>query len=436
MSLIIKSTTSSSTLRSEDGNQDIVVSEAGSSPSIPWGFELVRDSWRLVLWSAGIAIVVFTLISFLVPSRYEAVARLMPPDQSGSSTALMSALLARGGDLLGGMAGDALGVRTPGATVVGILGSRTVQDDIIGQFDLRNVYGKKKYDDARQVLQARTSISEDKKSGIITIAVQDRSPQRAAGLARAYIDDLNTRVAQLTTSSAHRERVFLEERIEKVKQQLDNATLRLSQFSSANRTMDPQIQGKAMLDSATALQGQLIAAETELSGLRQIYGSENYRVRAASARVGELRSKLRMISGIPGTSGTAKPEGQLYPSLDQLPLLGNTYYELARQAKIEEALYEVLTKQYELAKVQEAKELPSIKILDEPVVPERKSFPPRLLISTAGTMFVICCAMGWAFARKVWTKLEDSDPVKLGVRELQASFAQSMRKPTKMAAPR
>jgi len=142
-----------------------------------------------------------------------------------------------------------------------------------------------------------------------------------------------------------------------------------------------------------------------------------------------------MISGIPGTSGTAKPEGQLYPSLDQLPLLGNTYYELARQAKIEEALYEVLTKQYELAKVQEAKELPSIKILDEPVVPERKSFPPRLLISTAGTMFVICCAMGWAFARKVWTKLEDSDPVKLGMRELQASFAQAMRKPTKMAAP-
>ena len=435
MSLLFKSTASDSTMRSEDGNRETLVSEAGSRPIIPWGFELVRDSWRPVLWSAGIAIVVFTLISFLIPSRYEAIARLMPPDQSGSSTALMSALLARGGDLLGGMAGDALGARTPGATVVGILSSRTVQDDIIGQFDLRKAYGERRYDDARQVLQARTSISEDKKSGIITIAVQDRNPQRAAELARAYVDDLNTRVSQLTTSSAHRERVFLEGRLEKVKQQLDDATLRLSQFSSANRTMDPQIQGKAMLDSATALQGQLIAAETELSGLQQIYGSENYRVKAASARVGELRSKLRMISGVPGSPGTAKQAGQLYPSLDQLPLLGNTYYELARQAKIEEALYEVLTKQYELAKVQEAKELPSIKILDEPVVPERRSFPPRLLIITAGTMLVIFCAVVWAFARKVWTKLEESDPVKLGVRELQASFGQAMRKPTKMAAP-
>ena len=393
------------------------------SPEVHWTFLFLRDNWKPLLQYTGIGILFFVLLAFLIPVRYQAIARLMPPDQSGSSSALMSALMANGGDLLTMLSGGALGSHTSGATVVGVLNSRTVQDDIIKQFDLKSVYGKKRTEDARRVLQSRTSIGEDRRSGIITIAVQDRSPERAAKLAQAYVDDLNSRVANLTTSSAHRERVFLEERINKVKQQLDDATLRLSQFSSKNKTLDPQIQGKAMLDAASALQGQLIAAETELSGLQQIYGSENFRVKAASARVGELRAKLKTMSGVESADGAKPPGSELYPSLEQLPLLGNTYYELSRQAKIEEALYEVLIKQYELAKVEEAKELPSIKVLDQPVVPERKSFPPRLLIIAGGAILAFICAATWLFGRQVWIKLDDSDPVKVGIREIMASFS-------------
>ncbi len=394
-----------------------------------WIFRLLRDSWRPLLWTTGAAVLFFTLIAFLIPARYQAVARLMPPDQSGSASTLLGALMANGGEYFASLGSGILGMHTSGATVVGILNSRTIADDIINKFDLRALYGKRKYDDTRRILQSRTSIAEDKKSGIITIAVQDRSPQRAAQMAQAYVNDLNGRVAQLTTSSAHRERVFLEERLGKVKQQLDEATLRLSQFSSKNKTLDPQIQGKAMLDAASALQGQLIAAETELSGLQQIYGSENYRVRAAAAKVGELRAKLRTFSGAQSTDASKGSNGELYPSLEQLPLLGNTYYELSRQAKIEEALYEVLIKQYELAKVEEAKELPSIKVLDEPVVPERKAFPPRLLIIIGGTILAFVCGAAWLFARQVWLMLEDNDPVKAGVRELFSSFSQEWRKP-------
>ncbi len=393
-----------------------------------WAFLFLRDSWRPLLRYTGIGALAFILLAFLIPARYQAIARLMPPDQSGSSSALMSALMASSGDLLATLGGGALGMHTSGATVVGVLNSRTVQDDIISQFDLRAVYGEKRTEDARKVLQNRTSIGEDRRSGIITIAVQDRSPERAAKLAQAYVNEVNTRVANLTTSAAHRERVFLEGRLGKVKQQLDDATLKLSQFSSKNKTLDPQIQGKAMLDAASALQGQLIAAETELSGLRQIYGSDNYRVKAASARVGELRTKLKTMSGAQGSDSSAAG-GQFYPSLEQLPLLGNTYYDLARQAKIEEALYEVLIKQYELAKVEEAKELPSIKVLDQPVVPERRSFPPRVLIIVGGTILAFCCAAAWLFARQVWMKLDDNDPVKAGVRELLASFSSRPRHP-------
>lgn len=386
-----------------------------------WVFPWLRDSWKPLLQATALGCALFVLIAFLIPVRYEAIARLMPPDQVNTSSALMGALMAGGGDLLASLGGSALGMHSSGATIVGVLNSRTVQDDIVNEFNLKQAYGEKRLEDARKVLQQRSSISEDRKSGIITIAVQDRSAQRSAQLAQAYIKDLNSRVANLTTSAAHRERVFLEDRLSKVKEQLDDATLRLSQFSSKNKTLDPQIQGKAMLEAASALQGQLIAAETELSGLQQIYGAENYRVKAASAKVGELRAKLRTMSGAQN-SNSADRGGQLYPSLEQLPLLGNTYNELFRQAKVDEALYEVLIKQYELAKVEEAKELPSIKVLDEPVVPERKAFPPRLLIVVGGTIFAFFCAAAWLFGKAVWRQLDERDPVKVGVRELLASL--------------
>jgi len=400
-------------------------------PELPWQVVLIRDGWRRLIVLTVIGCLLFLLLALLIPKKYEAVARLMPPDQTASNMGLMSSLLAQGGGSLAAF-GDLLGTRTAGATVVGILNSRTIQDDLINQFDLRRVYGKKRYEDTRKVLQKRSSITEDKKSGIITIAIEDRSPQRAAQLAKAYVDDLNSKVVQLTTSSAHRERLFLETRIAEIKQQLDEATLRLSQFSSKNKTLDPQIQGKAMLDAASALQGQLIAAETEYSGLSQIYGPENYRVKAAAARVAELRSKLRTMSGTPAPassnqSGSSHPEP--YPSLEQLPLLGNTYFELSRTAKVQEAVYEALTKQYELAKVEEAKEIPSIKVLDEPVVPERWSFPPILLTTIAGALLSFCMAFAWLMACEVWTRLPHNHVAKVSVNELRASFRQGLRGP-------
>jgi len=381
--------------------------------------DLVARERRRILQFVVAGLIISAAVAFLIPARYEATARLMPPDQSSGMTATMlGALAAKAGDGLSSMATDLLGMRTSGATLVGILGSRTIQDDLINKFDLRKVYSKSKYESTRKVLQERTSIGEDRKSGIITIQVQDRSPERAAAIAAGYVNELNGRVSQLTTSSAHRERVFLENRLLTVKQQLDEATLQLSRFASKTKTLDPQVEGKAMLEAASTLQGQLIAAQAELSGLSQIYGPDNSRVRAAAARVGELKSKLLTLSGNRATQSGDNADGanaQLYPSLTQLPMLGNTYYDLSRQAKIDEAVYEALTKQYELAKVEEAKEIPTIKVLDEPVVPEKKVWPPRTLIITLGTLLAFCLAIAWLALRDAWRALDATSPYKLAV---------------------
>jgi uncharacterized protein involved in exopolysaccharide biosynthesis len=331
------------------------------------------------------------------------------------------------------MAGDLPGMKSSGALFVGVLRSQTSQDRLIQQFDLRKVYGKRLVIDARTKLEDNTSISEDRKNGIITINVTDHSPQRAAGLANAYVNQLNSLVAELSTSSAHRERVFLEERLKVVKRDLDDASNQFAKFSSENNTLDIQQEGKAMLDAAGNIAGQMIAAQSQLEGLRQIYTDNNPRVRSLNARVAELRKQLEKLGGkqsngvdpLPGQTANqsaGKNADMPYPTIRSLPLLGVKYGDFYRRAKIQETVYELLTQQYELAKVQEAKETPSVKILDPASIPEKKSFPPRLLIISLGTLFAVSVCVVWVLGAGQWRTADPNDPRKILAEEVVATL--------------
>lgn len=386
------------------------------------GLACLRSLWESgnLLWRAGLgALLASTIIAFLIPASYESMTRLMPPEsQPGAGAGLLAAMAGRaGGAGLGGIAGDLLGVRNSGALFVGILGSQTVADRLLEQFDLRRVYRVSKMEDGRDRLAQHTALSEDRKSGILTIAVTDRDPKRAAALARAYVAELDRLVAEVSTSSARRERIFLEERLRGVKSDLDGAAKNFSEFASQNTAIDIPAQGKAMVEAAATLQGQLIAAQSELSGLRQMYTANNVRVRSLQARVNELRRQLDEL-GAGDMSGDAKNGNALYPSIRRLPILGVTYADLYRQTRMEETVYELLTEQYELAKVEEAKEIPSVKVLDAAVVPTRKSFPPRLTIVVLGTAVGIAVAVLWVLARASWVQADAADPRQVFAREV------------------
>src|SRR5271157_3081469 len=205
--------------------------------------ELFWRSRRFLLRLAAAALIVLTMLAFLIPSEYESTVQLMPPDsQSSLSSSAMAALASLPTAAAGsGLASSLLGgIKTQGATVVTFLESRTVEDDLINRFDLRKVYGFSRYVDTRKQLAKRTSIEEDRKSGVITLAVADRDRRRARDLAQAYVDELDGLLSRLSTSSAHRERIFLEERLQGVKQELDDSSRQLSQFSSQNATFDAQ----------------------------------------------------------------------------------------------------------------------------------------------------------------------------------------------------
>jgi capsule polysaccharide export protein KpsE/RkpR len=400
---------------------DPEVSVASMRENLIQRLRLLWNERRFLSRAAVAGLLLGTLVAFLLPKRFESTTQLMPPDsQSTSGMAMLAALTAKTGSGVGAVAGDLLGIKSSGALFIGILRSGTVEDRLVERFGLKKVYGKRLDTDARQKLAENTAISEDRKSGILTISVTDGDRLRAAAIARAYVEELDRLVAELSTSSAHRERVFLEERLTAVKQELDQASKEFSQFASKNITIDIKEQGKAMVDAAATLMGELIAAESELKGLEQIYTPNNVRVRSVQARITELRKQLEKMGGKEGTETNSAAAGgdSMYPSIRKLPLLGVTYADLYRRTRIQEAVYETLTQEYELAKVQEAKETPSVKVLDVARIPERKSFPPRLLIMFLCTFLALTGASVLALGKARWEEVDAQDPGKVFAKEV------------------
>ena len=249
---------------------------------------LLWESRRFLGRVTGAGLLLATLVAFLIPNRYQSLAHLMPPDNPpGSGVAMAAAALSGSAAGLGGIASELMGVKSTSDLLVGVLNSRVVKDKLIQKFDLRKVYWDRRMEDARKDLAARTEVSIDRKSQIITIAVTDKSPQRATAMAQAYVEELNHTLADVSTSSARRERIFLEGRLQAVNQDLEAAEKEFSQFASKNTAIDIKEQGKAMVEAATTLQGQLIAARSSRRAQAALRGqqcscaigaSESYRV--------------------------------------------------------------------------------------------------------------------------------------------------------------
>jgi uncharacterized protein involved in exopolysaccharide biosynthesis len=387
-----------------------------------------RFLWA-VTWKTFIASIV---LAFLVPSHYKSTVRFVPGENSTSSgSSSMMALLSKaiGSDNssmgFGLDAASLLGSKTPGSFYVEVLKSRTVQDRMIKGFDLLARYNKSTYFEARKKLAKFTDIEEDKKSGVITLTVTDYEPAIAAQLANAYVDELNRLAVDLNTSSAHRERQFLDERLATAKQDLARASAALSQFTTKNSMVDPQNEGRAVMDAAARMQGEIIASETELKGLQQIYSDDNIRVRTLKARMAELQSQLTKLVGqnnndvaVQDTVGWSAP----YPSMHTLPSLGSRYAELYREAKIQEAVYAFVTQQFEMAKIQEAKELPIVRVMDAGVAPEKRSSPIRSMI-VAGTVFgAFLLACLWVVGKYRWQQIPADDSYRLLAADVAGEF--------------
>ena len=375
---------------------------------------LLFDHRRFLVRVAATALLSSAVLAFLLPKQYESTARIMPPDNVGSGSAMLAALAGRAaGGLsgLGSIAGSLIGGRSPSILFVELLQSRSVADDIIDRFHLQQVYGKRYRIDAVKYLAKRTSIAEDKRSGVVTLTVTDTDAERSQAIAQAYLEELNTVVTRSNTSSARQERQFIERRLVSVRADLQDAQMALSAFSSTNTTLDIKEQTHAMVDAASRLQAQKIVGESELASLSQIYGDDNVRVRAARARIAELQHAIQQMSGDSNASAPSDAQED-YPSLRQLPRLAVPYANLYRRVRIEETVYELLSQQYEMARISEAKDTPIVSVIDLPLLAEKKSFPPRLLLILALTSASFVAGSAYVLLRNWWLQVDSTDPRK------------------------
>jgi len=380
----------------------------------PWveNASLFWDSRRTFARVAATAFVLSILVALILPKEYVSVARIMPPEQGGNSAALLAALVGKssaGG--LAGLAGNLLGAKTNDALIVALLRSGTVSGRLIDRFNLQRVYHKRYRQDTAKRLGHLTKITEDTKSGVITIAVTDETRERARDLAQGYLDELNNLVAKVNTSSAHREREFIEQRLSTVQAELQRAQVDLSDFSSKNTTIDIREQTRATVDAGAKLEGQLIAGESELDSLRQIYGNQNVRVRSAEARNTILKRELQRANGqsVSDPGGKDTDDSHPYPALRQLPQLGVRWANLYRNVRIHETVFDLLSEEYETARIEEAKSIPTVSVIDVPGIPERKAAPHRVLIVLISTFISLVLTAAFLLARRSWRAMDDED---------------------------
>jgi uncharacterized protein involved in exopolysaccharide biosynthesis len=403
------------------------------------------DHRRLLARVAAIALILSLVTAFVLPKQYESTARIMPPDSSGGGSAIFAALAGRvlggGSSGLSSLAGSLLGARNTSALFVDLLRSGTITGHLIDRFQLQHVYHKRYRVDTAKRLARRTSISDDKKSGVISITVEDTDPRRARDLAQGYLNELNLLLNRTSTSSAHQERIFIEGRLKGVEAELERAQQELSVFSSTHTTLDIKEQTRAMVDAGAKLQAELIVGQSELDSLRQIYGSSNIRVRAAQARVADLQHELEKMSGssapLPpdsdegsnsSTTSTGSQNGELYPSLRQLPRLAVPFADLYRRVKVEETVFELLTQQYEIARIEEAKDVPVVSVIDAPGIPEKKSWPPRLLLTLLLTAFVTAATGAYILARHRWNLVSATDSRKVLAHQIEVTLRNKLER--------
>jgi uncharacterized protein involved in exopolysaccharide biosynthesis len=360
----------------------------------------------LIIGVMAAAFVLTYLYTLTLPNIYTATSRLLPPQQErGGLAAMMSSGM---GDIaaLAGIPGRP----GSGEMYVGMLQSRTVADAIIDNFGLMEKFKWKTRSGAYGVLNHKVKISADRKSGFLTIMVDDKDPQFAADLANAYVEELKRLNVMFNLTNAGRERVFLEERLAVVKEDLINAENSLRDFQQSNKAIKIDAQASAVIEGIAKLRGELASKEVELGVLLTSQTEQNPQVRALREGVGQLRNQLHKLEE---SSAGKKVSDDIFIAMSDVPDVGLQYARLLRDYKVQETLFELLSKQYEVAKINEAKNTSSLQVLDEAVVPDRKSKPKRRKTVTLATLVAGVLTVYLAFIREKVERMNEKDRQRL-----------------------
>lgn len=362
----------------------------------------LAENWKLLLLGPIVAGLVALGITYLIPPTYTATTTFLPPQQQQSAA---SSLLSSLGSLAG-LAGSAANLRTPADQYVALMQSTTVADRIVDQFKLMLLYDDKFRVDARKDLLKNVRFNVGKKDGLITVEVDDESPQRAADMANRFVDELRRMTDTIAVSEAQQRRQFFEQQLRQTQEKLVQAqqSLQASGFSQGALKAEP----KSAAEGYARLRAEVTAAEVRLQTLRGSLSDNAPEVQQQQNALAALRGQLARLE-----TQTADARG------------GPDYVSKYREFKYQETLFDLFAKQYELARVDESREGALIQVVDNAKPPERKSGPKRALIALAATLLAGFALAAYLIARHSWRTSAQEPTNADRIARLKASFGRS-----------
>lgn len=372
------------------------------------GNEIDMVDVLLVLSSRKKAIIGITIaagilaavVSLLLPKTYTATTTILPPQENESTANVLIGQIG----ILSGLSAADLGLKNPADLFVAMLQSRSVQDAIINQFDLRHVYREKSYQDARKKLNQRSEILTEKE-GLISISVTDNDARRAADMANAYVNQVRILNQTLAVSEAAQRRLFYQQRLDDERQELSKAELELKQAEEKTGLVQPDAQGRAIIDAVATTRAKVGITEVQVQAMRTYATPNNPDLQRKEQELAGLRTELTKLERSSGALGN----GNVEIPTRALPEVELDYIRRARDMKYHEALYEFLGKQLEAARIDEAKEAVVIQVVDKATAPEKRSGPHRLSIVFISTMLAFLLSCIWALLSDVLRR-KQQDP--------------------------
>lgn len=352
------------------------------------------------------------LLYFVLPSKYEGIAQIMTPTQVPS----MESLVASGGlGSLGSLAGGGLGLKDANLAFIGMLQSRTVEDAMIAQFHLLDLYKAKDMTAARLKLDKRTDIKEEK-STLISITVTDNNPQRAAAMANAYVDHLRTLTRDMSAKENARQRAYFEDQLKSQRDSLIKAEVELAKVQQNKGIVQPEGQAAALLETMATLRAEIAAQQVEVDALRSYSTEKNPDYQIAQKRLETMKQEASKMS----THGSSTDFGDL--GLKDVPNAGIDYIRAYREVQYQTALYSVLLKEYEAARLDEANDAYTIQVVDQAVTPDWHSFPKLKIFLVVAFLFGLAVSYGWIWFQKRWREWMKSEEFVVSLTKLKSAL--------------
>jgi tyrosine-protein kinase Etk/Wzc len=369
----------------------------GSEASFLKMVVIIARSRRTIALAVFCTMLVSAGLVMLIPVSYTGTAIILAPQPSSTASALLSQL-----GSLASLAPDALesgGTKTPEETYLGILSSRSIADAMIERFNLQQLYRTRHMVDTRKALAMHTRV-EASKGNLIRISVDDRLATRAADMANGYVDMLYGINQRLALTQSSQRRVFLEQQVNEERDVLSKAELALKRVQESTGVIQLTAQAELTLRTIGQLRAELVTRELQLEELRSVATEHNEKVSGMETAVAALREQLSKAEKGAKDAQTS----DYFLAAGNVPSAGLEYVRTTRDMRYHEALFEALSKQYEMARMEEAKAPPLLQVVDRAIPLDRKTWPPRTLLVLLSGLFAAVCAIGWALAKDAWAK--------------------------------